>query len=119
MARMRCSIVNSFFSMTNSFNCESRRRSATLASADRNRCSVRHAPARPADTVNGGEFMTSRGDLDRRSFLVAASAATGGLTLGFAIPFAARATDAAADITCWIAIAPDDTVTIRVARSEM
>jgi isoquinoline 1-oxidoreductase subunit beta len=63
--------------------------------------------------------MTSRGDLDRRSFLVAASAATGGLTLGFAIPFAARATDAAADITCWIAIAPDDTVTIRVARSEM
>jgi len=63
--------------------------------------------------------MTSRGDLDRRSFLVAASAATGGLTLGFAIPFAARATNAAADITCWIAIAPDDTVTIRVARSEM
>ena len=63
--------------------------------------------------------MTSRGDLDRRSFLVAASAATGGLTLGFAIPFAARATDAAADITCWIAITPDDTVTIRVARSEM
>jgi len=63
--------------------------------------------------------MTSRGDLDRRYFLFAASAATGGLTLGFAIPFAARATDAAADITCWIAIAPDDTVTIRVARSEM
>jgi len=60
-------------------------------------------------------------DLDRRSFLVAASATAGGLTLGFAIPCTepAGATGGAPEITCWIAIAPDDTVTIRVARSEM
>src|SRR6266566_2662003 len=32
--------------------------------------------------------MTPDGDLDRRSLLVGASAAAGGLTLGFAIPFA-------------------------------
>src|SRR5437879_13466681 len=66
--------------------------------------------------------MTPGGDLDRRSLLVGASAAAGGLTLGFAIPFAdapARAADGAPEINCWIAIAPDDTVTIRVARSEM
>jgi isoquinoline 1-oxidoreductase beta subunit len=68
--------------------------------------------------------MRRGGDLDRRSFLVTAGAAAGGLTLGFAIPFggAARATPTAhgpREITCWIAIAADDTVTIRVARSEM
>ena len=65
--------------------------------------------------------MRSGGDLDRRSFLVTASAVAGGLTLGFAIPLAeaARAVGAIPEITCWIAIAPDDSVTIRVARSEM
>ncbi len=71
----------------------------------------------------------ARGATDRRSFLVAASAASGSLVLGFAVPFApgsavpARAgmTDepGAPEITCWVAIAPDEAVTIRVAHSEM
>ena len=65
--------------------------------------------------------MTSGRDLDRRSFLVTTSAVAGALTLGFAIPFAGAgcAAGRALEITCWIAIAPDDTVTIRIARSEM
>jgi isoquinoline 1-oxidoreductase beta subunit len=59
--------------------------------------------------------------VDRRAFLLSAAAAGGALTLGFDIPFAARARagDAPAEITAWIVIAPDDRVTIRIARSEM
>ena len=47
--------------------------------------------------------------------------AGGALTLGFDIPFGrtARAEDRPAEITAWIVIAPDDRVTIRIARSEM
>ena len=69
--------------------------------------------------------MARHGELDRRRFLVGASA-TGGLALGFAIAPAPGSTapldesaDARADITSWIVIAPDNTVTIRVAHSEM
>jgi isoquinoline 1-oxidoreductase subunit beta len=65
--------------------------------------------------------MTS-GELNRRSLLVGASAAAGGLTLGFAIPLGAspaRAGAGAPEINCWIAIARDGAVTIRVAHSEM
>ncbi len=64
------------------------------------------------------------GDFNRRTFLIGVSAAGGGLALGFAVPFETRrATTAHADvppeITCWLTIARDDTVTIRIARSEM
>jgi isoquinoline 1-oxidoreductase subunit beta len=62
------------------------------------------------------------GGMDRRSLLVGAGVTAGGLTLGFAVPFAdaeRRAPAAAREINCWIAVAPDDTVTICVARSEM
>jgi isoquinoline 1-oxidoreductase beta subunit len=59
--------------------------------------------------------------INRRSFLASVAAAGGGLALGFEIPFAAAETGAAdhAEITAWIVIQPDDTVIIRVARSEM
>src|SRR4051795_10822532 len=56
--------------------------------------------------------------LDRRSFLTSIAAVGGGLALGFEIPFA-HATDGAAEITAWVVIQPDDTVIIRVAKSEM
>jgi isoquinoline 1-oxidoreductase beta subunit len=59
--------------------------------------------------------------LNRRSFLASAVAVSGGLALGFrlaAAPARARAA-APAEITAWIVIAPDETVVIRVARSEL
>ncbi len=60
--------------------------------------------------------------IDRRSFVVGAAAAGGGLSLGFAIPFGpqvVRAADGSPEINAWVVIKPDDTVVIRVARSEM
>jgi len=69
--------------------------------------------------------MMSGGELDRRSFLAGASVTGGGLALGFAIPFVspsdgpARAAGRGSDVTCWVVIAPDNTVTIRVAHVEM
>ncbi len=66
--------------------------------------------------------MRSRGEFDRRRFLVGASAAGGGLALGIAVPFgsaSARVADGTSEVNCWVVIAPDNTVTIRIARSEM
>ncbi len=69
--------------------------------------------------------MRSGGGFNRRSFLIGASAVGGGLALGFAVPFELELTAvsapaaAAPEITCWLTIARDDTVTIRVAHSEM
>jgi isoquinoline 1-oxidoreductase beta subunit len=63
----------------------------------------------------------SRG-IDRRAFLASVAAAGGALTLGFAVPFApqrARASQSGPEITAWVAIQPDDTVIIRIAKSEM
>ncbi len=56
---------------------------------------------------------------DRRSFLVGSSVA--GLVLGFHIPFAgeAEAQAAAPEVNAWVVVHPDESVTIRVARSEM
>jgi len=66
--------------------------------------------------------MTQTIEMGRRDFLVKTAAATGALVLGFKLPRAAQAADGAAqvpEVTHWIVIQPDDTVVIRIARSEL
>ena len=60
--------------------------------------------------------------IDRRSFVIGTAAVGAGLTLGLKIPFGAnvvRAQDGAPEINAWVVIRPDDTVVVRIARSEM
>ena len=66
--------------------------------------------------------MTQSIRTDRRDFLVKSAALTGGLTLGVRFPGLAQAatsTSEGPEITHWIVIQPDDTVLIRIARSEL
>ena len=64
-------------------------------------------------------------NLSRRKFIVgSAAAAGGGLALGFHVPFGlgeaqAQNGAAATEVNVWVAIKPDDTCVIRIARSEM
>jgi len=67
--------------------------------------------------------MTYMPKIDRRSFVLGGSAAGAGLTLGFRLPLgpdAARAEEGYPDeVNAWVVIKPDDTVVIRIAKSEM
>ena len=68
--------------------------------------------------------MTHMPQVNRRSFVVgAAASAGGGLSIGLDIPFggtkAALAQGATPEINAWVVVMPDDTVVIRIARSEM
>ncbi|MFL6580570.1 MAG: molybdopterin cofactor-binding domain-containing protein [Burkholderiales bacterium] len=57
----------------------------------------------------------------RRDFLVKSAAVSGGLTLGIHLSGSVLAADAPAitEVTHWIVIQPNDTVVIRIARSEL
>jgi isoquinoline 1-oxidoreductase beta subunit len=66
--------------------------------------------------------MTQTIEMGRREFLVKSAAATGALAIGLKLPGAARAAEGATqtpEVTHWIVIQPDDTVVIRIARSEL
>ena len=61
-------------------------------------------------------------NISRRAFVVGSAAAGSGLAIGFDLPFgpqAARAADGSPEIGVWVVIRPDETVVIRIARSEM
>jgi isoquinoline 1-oxidoreductase beta subunit len=61
--------------------------------------------------------------LNRRAFVIGTAAVGTGLALGLDVPFggptAVRAADGSPEVNAWVVIRPDDTVVIRVARSEM
>ena len=62
-------------------------------------------------------------NLSRRKFIVGSAAvAGGGLALGLSVPFGVggvQAQGAATEVNIWVAVKPDDTCVIRIARSEM
>ncbi len=61
-------------------------------------------------------------NIDRRSFVVGTATLGGGLALGLRIPFGpdiVRAADGSPEVNAWVVIRPDDTVVVRIARSEM
>jgi isoquinoline 1-oxidoreductase beta subunit len=58
--------------------------------------------------------------INRRSFVIGTAAVGGGLALGLALPFGrARAATGGPEVNAWVVVRPDETVVIRVARSEM
>jgi isoquinoline 1-oxidoreductase beta subunit len=65
--------------------------------------------------------MTQSIDIGRRDFLVKSAALTGGLMVGVHLPGAALAATAGGvpEVTHWVVINPDDSVVVRIARSEL
>ena len=60
--------------------------------------------------------------INRRSFVVGTAALGGGLALGFDLPFGpklAQAEVGGPEVNAWVVVRPDETVVIRIARSEM
>ena len=72
-------------------------------------------------TIRSGEAP----NLSRRKFVLTTAAAGGGLALGFNLPFGPASTRAQAplaadpEVNAWVVIKPDDTVVVRIARTEM
>src|SRR5437016_272998 len=67
-------------------------------------------------------MITKTPNFARRSFIIGSVAVGAGFALGLKIPFGAsvvRAQDGTPEINAWVVIRPDETVVIRVARSEM
>jgi isoquinoline 1-oxidoreductase subunit beta len=61
--------------------------------------------------------------LNRRTFVIGTAAVGTGLAIGLDIPFGGptvvRAADGSPEVNAWVVVRPDDTVVIRIARSEM
>ena len=101
----------------------------------KNTAAASKTTASTADTLDtastAGAARTTGAALTRRHFIATSAASAGGLMLSFHLP-AARAqvntqanaqvnapAGASPEINCWVLIKPDDTVVVRIARSEM
>ena len=83
-----------------------------------------------ADSLSTGS-RPGPGAFSRRGFIATSAASAGGLMLSFHVPVAQAQAAAPAlqpvtiarelppEINCWVQIKPDDTVVVRIARSEM
>src|SRR5262249_38307773 len=91
---------------------------------------LRHLPAGARGDPRRGGGRGERGaalnyvpEIDRRRFVVGAAAVGSGLALGLDLPLGGpqviRAQDGSPEVNAWVVIRPDDTVVIRIARSEM
>src|SRR5258708_4323208 len=69
--------------------------------------------------VREGSMTQQLTALDRRSFLVGATALGGGLSLGLSLPIKGAQAAEAAEVNAWVVIKVDDMVVIRIARREM
>jgi isoquinoline 1-oxidoreductase beta subunit len=58
-------------------------------------------------------------NMNRRSFVVSTAAAGGGLALGFPFGVDTAAADSGPEVNAWVVVKPDETVVVRIARSEM
>lgn len=61
--------------------------------------------------------------MNRRAFVIGTAAVGTGLAIGLDLPFGGpavvHAADGSPEVTAWVVVRPDDTVVIRIARSEM
>jgi len=82
-------------------------------------------PATATSTATTTATTTTPRSPARRRFILTSSASAGGLLLGFHLPMAmgqsatAESAAAPAEINVWVLIKPDETVVVRIARSEM
>src|SRR3954464_15304806 len=88
---------------------------------------LRHLPAGARGDPRRRERLRrhamNHSTLNRRAFVIGTATAGAGLALGLDIPFGGptvvRAADGSPEVNAWVVIRPDDTVVIRIARSEM
>src|SRR5262245_42937234 len=79
-------------------------------------------PSTPRRRLEEDAMTQANFQSGRRDFLVKSAAVSGGLMLGFHMPAFAQTAGAAAgapEVTHWVVIQPDDTVIVRIARSEL
>src|SRR5947209_3515679 len=99
----------------------STRRSPTSAVAARSSRSAKQSM--PLPRPKGTLMMIKTPKVTRRQFIVGTAAVSGGLALGLRLPYGGpavvRAADGSPEIGAWVVIRPDDTVVVRIARSEM